>query len=95
MKHNYFTFFLLILSSVMFSQEDAWVYFKDKPNAQLFFNAPLNVLSQRALDRRTNQNIALDLTDVPIETTYITQVKSSTGITVMAQSKTIALSDKV
>lgn len=71
----------------MFSQEDAWVYFKDKPNAQLFFNAPLNVLSQRALDRRTNQNIALDLTDVPIETTYITQVKSSTGITVMAQSK--------
>lgn len=87
MKHYYFTFFLLILSSVMFSQEDAWVYFKDKPNAQLFFNAPLSVLSQRALDRRTNQNIALDLTDVPVEATYITQIKSSTGITVMAQSK--------
>lgn len=83
----YFTFLLLVISSVMFSQEDAWVYFKDKPNAQHFFNAPLEMLSQRALDRRTSQNIALNLTDIPVETSYINQVKSSTGITVMAQSK--------
>lgn len=83
----YFTFVLLVFTSAMFSQEDAWVYFKDKPNAQYFFNAPLEMLSQRALDRRANQSIALDLTDVPVEETYVNQVKSSTGITVMAQSK--------
>jgi len=71
----------------MFSQEDAWVYFKDKPNAQTYLDNPLTMLTQRALDRRTNQNIALNLTDVPLETTYINQVKLSTGITVMAQSK--------
>jgi hypothetical protein len=45
------------------------------------------MLSQRALDRRTNQNIPLDLKDVPVELTYISQVKNASGITVMAKSK--------
>jgi len=71
----------------MFSQEDAWVYFNAKPNAQTYLDSPSLMLSQRALDRRTNQNIALNFSDVPLETTYIDQIKSSTGITVMAQSK--------
>ncbi|KQO22379.1 peptidase S8 [Flavobacterium sp. Leaf82] len=83
----YFTFLLLVFTSVIFSQEDAWVYFKDKPNAQMYFNNPSLMLSQRALERRANQDIALDLTDVPVEETYISQVKLSTGISVMAQSK--------
>ncbi|MBD3724352.1 MAG: S8 family serine peptidase [Flavobacteriaceae bacterium] len=45
------------------------------------------MLSQRALDRRTNQGIALDNTDVPISTNYINQISASSGITVMAKSK--------
>jgi len=83
----YFTFLLLMVSSVIFSQEDAWVYFKDKPNAQTYLDNPLTMLTQRALDRRTAQNISLNLTDVPLEATYINQVKLSSGITVMAKSK--------
>ncbi|WP_316635490.1 S8 family serine peptidase [uncultured Flavobacterium sp.] len=86
MKH-YYTFLLLVFSTVMFSQEDAWVYFKDKPNAQHFLDNPSEMLSARALQRRTNQNISLDITDVPLEDNYINQVKTATGITVMAQSK--------
>ncbi|GIQ58266.1 peptidase S8 [Flavobacterium collinsii] len=86
MKH-YFVFLLLILSSAMFSQEDAWVYFKNKPNAQASLDAPLSILTQRALDRRANQNIVLDVTDAPVEDSYISQIRSSTGITVMAKSK--------
>ncbi|KRD09872.1 peptidase S8 [Flavobacterium sp. Root901] len=86
MKYN-FTFLLVLFSTVMFSQEDAWVYFTGKPNAQDFFNNPSQTLSQRSLDRRTAQNIALNTADAPLETTYIDQIKSSTGITVMAQSK--------
>ncbi|MBE8723776.1 S8 family serine peptidase [Flavobacterium hungaricum] len=82
-----FTFLLLFISFAVFSQEDAWVYFNAKPNSQAFFSNPLAELSQKALDRRTNQNIALDLTDAPLETAFADQVKSSTGITVMAQSK--------
>lgn len=86
MRYN-FTFLLLLLSITVFSQQEAWVYFNAKPNAQLFFNNPLTELSQKALDRRTNQNIALDFTDAPLETSFVDQIKASTGITVMAQSK--------
>lgn len=86
MRYN-FTFLLLLLSITVFSQQEAWVYFNAKPNAQLFFNNPLTELSQKALDRRTNQNIALDFTDAPVETSFVDQIKASTGITVMAQSK--------
>ncbi|WP_313903046.1 S8 family serine peptidase [Flavobacterium anhuiense] len=39
------------------------------------------------MDRRTNQKIALDITDAPLETSFVNQIKSSTGISVMAQSK--------
>jgi len=80
-------FFILFISTVNFAQEDAWVYFKDKPNASFYFANPLEMLSQRALDRRTTQRIELDVIDVPVEQTYIDQVTSSTGITVMAKSK--------
>lgn len=86
MRYN-FTFLLFFVSFAIFAQEEAWVYFNAKPNAQAFFSNPLSELSQRALDRRTNQNIVLDLTDAPLETSFVNQIKSSTGITVMAQSK--------
>ncbi|WP_431244767.1 S8 family serine peptidase [Flavobacterium sp. P21] len=71
----------------MFSQEDAWIYFKDKPSSQSFLDKPSDMLAQRSLTRRTAQNIALDITDVPVEETYLSQIKSSTGITVLAKSK--------
>ncbi|MCI9844662.1 S8 family serine peptidase [Flavobacterium pectinovorum] len=86
MKIHYAVLFLLI-STVMFSQEDVWVYFNAKPNAQIYLNSPSLILSQRAQDRRTNQSIALNFTDAPLETTYVAQIKSSTGITVLAKSK--------
>lgn len=84
---RYFIFLFLIISSATFSQEDAWVYFNAKPNSQTYYDSPLLMLTQRALDRRTRQNIALDFKDIPIETAYINQIKASSGITVMAQSK--------
>lgn len=69
------------------AQEDAWVFLKDKPNAATFIASPLTMLSQRALDRRTRHGITLDEKDAPIETTYYTQIKNATGITVLAKSK--------
>jgi serine protease AprX len=80
-------FLFLVSSFVGFSQEDAWVYFKDKPNSATYFSNPLTMLSQRALDRRTAQGIAFDLKDVPIYQPYIDQVAASTGIIVKAKSK--------
>jgi len=77
----------LVSSFVGFSQEDAWIYFKDKPGSQAYFDSPLTMLSQRALDRRANQGIALDSKDIPMYQPYIDQVVASTGITVKAKSK--------
>ena len=70
-----------------FGQEDAWVYFTDKPSAGTYLSNPLTMLSQKSLDRRTAQNIALDNKDVPIHASYRNQVANSAGIIVMAKSK--------
>jgi serine protease AprX len=78
---------LLFIWNISFSQEDAWVFFTDKPNADFYFQNPLEMLSQRALDRRETQNIPLDLLDVPISESYKTEIASQSGITVLAQSK--------
>lgn len=79
--------FVLLLTTAAFSQEDAWVYFADKPLAQSFIDNPLSMLSQRALDRRTTQGIALNVQDAPIHQPYIDQVTAANGITVKAKSK--------
>ena len=86
MRKFYLIIFLL-LTITGFSQQDAWIYFNGKPNSQFYSNSPLEMLSKRALDRRNNQKIALDFKDTPIEASYISQIKSVTGITVMAKSK--------
>ena len=82
-----YLFLFLVSSFAVFSQEDAWVYFKDKPDSATYLANPLTMLSQRALDRRSNQGIALDSKDVPIYQPYIDQVAAATGIVVKAKSK--------
>ena len=81
-------FFLIFISATIASaQEDAWVYFNNKPNAQNYFDNPLLMLSQRALDRRVTQGIALDTKDIPLSQSNINLIKNANGITVMAKSK--------
>lgn len=69
------------------AQEDAWVYLADKPDTEFYLNNPLEMLSQRALDRRVAQNIPLSPQDVPVYPSYIDQIESAAGIEVMAHSK--------
>jgi len=81
-------FIILFFSCfVGFSQEDAWVYFNVKNNSQSYYDNPLLMLSQKALDRRSNQNISLDSKDIPIDKSFIDQITAVSGITVMAKSK--------
>ena len=82
-----FPLFAILYCLQMVAQEDAWVYLKNKPNAATFIATPLTMLSQRALDRRTKQDIAIDSKDVPLDATYYLQIKNATGITVLAKSK--------
>lgn len=78
---------LLFCGLYTFAQQDAWVYFTDKPNAGTYLANPLTMLTQRALDRRSAQGIALDMKDVPINQPYVDAVAAATGITVMSKSK--------
>jgi serine protease AprX len=87
MKKLYFLLIIVVANFGYAQIEDAWVYFNDKPSSATFLSNPLTMLTQRSLDRRTAQNISLDITDVPVEQTYITQISAATGITVMAKSK--------
>ncbi|UUC44291.1 S8 family serine peptidase [Flavobacterium cerinum] len=87
MMKRFFTLLLVLTQGIVFSQEDAWVYFKDKPDSQHFLNNPLLMLSQRALNRRIAQNIALEDRDVPVYQPYVKQITDRIGITVMAKSK--------
>lgn len=79
---------LFLFSFTAFSQEeDAWVYFNAKPNSATFLSNPLSMLSQRSIDRRTLQNIPLDIKDVPVHQAFIDQIEAANGITVYAKSK--------
>lgn len=76
---------VFFVSQFALAQQDAWVYFTDKPNSQFYFDNPLEMLSQRALDRRQNQNITLDMMDIPLHQPYLNQI--NTIVPVLAQSK--------
>jgi len=67
--------------------QDAWIYFNDKPSAQYYIENPLQILSQRALERRLNQNIPIDITDVPIHQPYVDTIVGLGTIQVLAKSK--------
>lgn len=77
----------VLYTSLLNAQQDAWVYFSDKPNADYYLSNPLEMLSQKALDRRTAHNVSLDDKDVPLNQPYVDAVAASSGITVMAKSK--------
>ena len=70
--------FLLGLQSVAAPQYAFRIYFHDKIGAPTLGSAN-SFLSQRALDRRTAQGIALDSTDRPVSPDYIDSVLSLTS----------------
>ena len=81
--------FLFIITSLSsFSQvEDAWVFLKDKPKSSTFLSNPLTMLSQRALDRRSENFVPLDEKDVPVDEDYLDDLKSDVNLTVLGKSK--------
>jgi hypothetical protein len=80
-------FLFLLGVSFSFSQDHAWVYLADKANVTNYLENPLTMLSQKALDRRTNQGIALGFSDVPVTPSYITAISNASGITYIGASK--------
>lgn len=55
------------------------VKFTDKNNTPFSLSAPLAYLSSRSIDRRNTQGIAIDSTDLPVNTAYLDSVITLTG----------------
>lgn len=63
-----------------------WVKFKDKNYSPYSVGIPSAYLSARSIARRANQGIGTDITDLPVNQTYINQV-NATGAQVFQRSK--------
>lgn len=88
MVKSIFFFVLLFCQMVSFAQsEDAWVYLIDKENVSNALANPINILTQKAIDRKNKHGVTIDYKDVPVNEAYITLLKNATGITVKAKSK--------
>jgi len=82
-----FTLLCSLLVLGVMAQQDAWVYLTDKANVEAYLNNPNLILTQKAIDRKASQGVFIDERDVPVNEAYITQLKSQTGISVLAKSK--------
>lgn len=83
---------LFILTvTVVFAQSQVapdkyFVRFTDKDDSPYSLSNPSEFLSQRAIDRRSNQGISLDVTDLPVNTEYLIGV-AATGAGILNTSK--------
>lgn len=56
------------------AQAKYFIEFKDKQNTIYSIDKPYEFLSERAIERRQKQGIAIDFSDLPVSTTYMAQV---------------------
>lgn len=87
MKKKLLLILLVSFQSFFYAQEDAWVYLTDKANVAASIQNPITILSQNAINRKNAHGIPIDARDVPVNESYIAQLKLQTGITVLAKSK--------
>ena len=79
------TLFLFLIFSVWgMAQEHAWVYLKDKDQVGESILNPSSILSERAIQKKSRFNIAIDERDVPVNEVYIAQLKLQNGIVFMS-----------
>src|SRR5690554_2380542 len=78
---------LLCFQFQVFAQEDAWVYLTDKEDVAVSLANPISILTQKAIDRKQAHAVPIDFRDVPVNETYISQLKAQAGVTVLAKSK--------
>jgi len=67
--------------------EKYWIPFTDKNNSPYSVSSPLAFLSQKAIDRRNAQGIAITSQDFPVNPAYIQGVQQAANVNVLLQSK--------
>ncbi|GGC00042.1 S8 family peptidase [Dyadobacter sediminis] len=80
------TFSLISFHSFAQSNPRYLVLYKDKINSPFSTDKPSDFLSERAIMRRTRQNIALTTRDFPVNPAYVTAVKQ-TGAAIVFSSR--------
>ncbi len=88
MNTKAFLLSLAFLTSLLSqAQSDKYViYFSDKNGSPYSISSPSAFLTARAIQRRANQNIPIQLDDLPVNQTYINQVEAI-GVTILNRSK--------
>ncbi len=89
---TYLKSFLLLLFSTqfvaVFSQNTTkkWIFLKDKgTNTEYYLAHPELYLSQRAIERRAKYGIPIDITDIPVEKSYVSAIQSK-GVSIKGVS---------
>jgi serine protease AprX len=68
------------------AQTSYWILLKDKESTPYSINKPSAYLSEKAIERRSRQNIAITMSDLPVDPAYVNAIKSI-GVTVVSKSK--------
>jgi len=82
-------FCLILFGSVsaQIAPNKYWVSFTDKDNNAFDIASPGEFLSVKAMERRTNQSIAIDIKDLPVTQSYIDQVDAMDNVEILYPSK--------
>ncbi|RLD52427.1 MAG: hypothetical protein DRI97_14505 [Bacteroidetes bacterium] len=90
MKKNIILFLGFFLTAMIAGAQIApdkyYVQFTDKNNSPYSISNPEAYLSQRAIDRRNRQNIAIDMKDIPVNPQYLQGVRNA-GATILNPTK--------
>ena len=90
MKKSFLPLFVLVLLFSMGQSQIApnkyFVKFTDKSNSPYSIDNPSAFLSQRAIDRRIKQNIPVEVSDLPVNPSYLAGV-AATGATILNPTK--------
>lgn len=71
--------------SAQFTRHIIWL--KNKGNNTYTLTSPDTYLSSRAIARRNRYNLPIDSTDLPVTTSYLTQIRNVPGVTILNTSK--------
>jgi len=75
MKHGFVILILILVLNVgAKAQNFYWIGFTDKEGTEFSLEDPLQYLSERAIQRRQNQNIAIDSLDLPVSKAYVDSI---------------------
>ena len=76
-----------VKSQAQVAPEKYWIQFTDKDNSPYSITDPLVYLSQRAIDRRNAQAIAITTQDFPVNPAYVLGVEQTANVNVLISSR--------